>query len=347
MPPASPSWDFPRNPSAALSIVQVAEQRGVPVRAALSSTGLTRADLTRPDLEIAAGQELTVIRNVLRRLGASPGLGTEVGTRLTVGMLGVWGFAMLNSRTLRDAIDVGNRYGYGNLSFLFIRPRVQYRRHDVCLVHDGEEVPDDVRDFIIERDLAAQASLIPRLAGKAIRFRVETTLGPVGGTDLAAALYPHPVEHSSSRNAISIPRTALDAPLPQADQHAVRMWKRRCEQLIEHHQRPTRGAALASQVRAALQREPGLIPSLEDLSAGFNVTSRTLRRQLTAEGVSYRELVDDVRSTQALELLADGQSVADVAHQTGFADSASFIRAFKRWTGQTPGNLASSPDLDE
>lgn len=339
---APPSWDFPRSPFTTLAVVRVAEQHGVPSSVALSSTGLTMEDLGHPDLEIAAGHELTVIRNVLRRLGERPGLGTQVGTQMTVGTLGVWGFAMLNSPTLRDAITVANRYGYGNLSFVFIRPLLEYRTHDVRFVLDSDEVPHDVRDFIIERDLAAQTSFLRRLVGSSVRFSVETTLGYRGGAQLAAALAPHPVEMSCAQNAFSIPRTALEAPLPQADPYAAQMWRRHCEQQIEQHRRPTRGATIASQVRGFLQREPGRIPTLEDVSTAFNVTSRTLRRQLTAEGVGYRALVDEVRSGQALELLAKGLTVIDVADQTGFADSASLIRAFKRWTGHTPGSLTAS-----
>lgn len=76
---------------------------------------------------------------------------------------------MLNSQTLRDAITVGNRYGYGNLSFVFIRPLLEYRPHDVRFVLDSDEVPHDVRDFIIEQDLAAQTSSLRRLVGSSGR----------------------------------------------------------------------------------------------------------------------------------------------------------------------------------
>ncbi len=319
--------------------MQAAARHGLPEQVALSSTGLTLEDLSRSDLEITAGQDLTIIRNVLRRLEPVSGLGVEAGCQMTLGMLGVWGFAMLNSRTLRDAIDIGVRFGYGKLSFVFSRPWVDYRHHEARLVLDCEEVPYDVRDFIIERDLAAQASVIRRLLGKAARVPIETTLGPRAGAALAAAVAPLTVEYECSRNVIRLPGTLLDAPLPQSDPFAAQMWTLRCQELVQQHRHPAKGADVAARVRAALRREPDRIPTLDELSAAFNVTSRTLRRQLTAEGVGFRELVDDVRKTTALELLASGQTVSEVAHRTGFAEAASFIRAFKRWTGATPGAL--------
>lgn len=320
-------------------MVQAAERHGCPARVALSSTGLAVDDLSRDDAEIAAGQELVVIRNVLRRLGPVNGLGADAGCRMTLGMLGVWGFAMLNSRTLRDAIGIGLRYGYGNLSFAFCRPWVDFRQHEVRLVLDCDEVPHDVRDFIIERDLAAQASVIRRLLGKFPRVPVETTLGRRAWTALAGAVGLHTVEYGCPRNVIKLPGTLLDAELPHADAYAAQMWTRSCEELIDRHRRPAPGRDVAAKVCAALQRQPDRIPTLDELSAAFNVTSRTLRRHLTAEGVGYRALVDDVRKTTAVEMLATGRSVGDVANQIGFAEAASFIRAFKRWTGHSPGTL--------
>ncbi|WP_293040164.1 AraC family transcriptional regulator [Mycobacterium sp.] len=306
----------------------------------LSSTGLTLDDLSRSDLQIAAGDDLTIIRNVLRRAETATGLGIEAGCRMTLGMLGVWGYAMLNSPTLRDAIQIGVRYGYGKLSFVFSRPRVDYGKHEARLVLDCAEVPHDVRNFVIERDLAAQASVIHRLLGKSARVPIETTLGRLAGQELAAALTPMPVESGLPHNVIRIPNGLLDVPLPQSDPFAAQMWTERCQELVRRHHLPTKGTDVAAKVRAALRRDPGRIPSLDEVSANFNVTSRTLRRQLAAEGAGFRELVDDVRKVTAMELLAAGQSVNNVAREIGFAESASFIRAYKRWTGATPGALS-------
>lgn len=68
-----------------------------------------RADLVQGRFAVGAEQELTAIRNLLHHLGNPPRLGVRVGTRVSTGMLGVWGFAMLFSTTTRDIVDVAAR----------------------------------------------------------------------------------------------------------------------------------------------------------------------------------------------------------------------------------------------
>jgi len=56
-----------------------------------------------------------------------------------------------------------------------------------------------------------------------------------------------------------------------------------------------------------------------------------------AEGVSFQELLEDVRFTSAKEQLKEtGRSLSEIAFSLGFSDLSAFSRAFKRWSGLTP-----------
>lgn len=67
------------------------------------------------------------------------------------------------------------------------------------------------------------------------------------------------------------------------------------------------------------------------------MTPRTLHRRLVDEGTSYRELVEAVRHTLAVEHLKSARfSVNEVAFRLGYTDIANFRRAFKRWEGVPP-----------
>ncbi|MDQ8037618.1 MAG: helix-turn-helix domain-containing protein, partial [Pedobacter sp.] len=67
------------------------------------------------------------------------------------------------------------------------------------------------------------------------------------------------------------------------------------------------------------------------------IPERSLRRQLSQQGHSFRALLDEVKQQKAEALLQDRRlSVEAIAQQLGYAESAAFIHAFQRWTGSTP-----------
>jgi AraC-like DNA-binding protein len=78
--------------------------------------------------------------------------------------------------------------------------------------------------------------------------------------------------------------------------------------------------------------------SLDDVAAALKMPTRTLQRRLEESGVPFRGLIDEVRKLQAQRHLLDTRMpLAELAAALGFADHASFNRAFKRWTGVSPG----------
>jgi AraC-like DNA-binding protein len=78
-------------------------------------------------------------------------------------------------------------------------------------------------------------------------------------------------------------------------------------------------------------------PSLEDTANALRMPPRTLQRRLEEAGVHFRLLVEAVRKSQAQHCLRETRMpLAELATSLGFADHASFTRAFKRWTGHSP-----------
>ncbi|MEM8859027.1 MAG: AraC family transcriptional regulator ligand-binding domain-containing protein [Chloroflexota bacterium] len=77
--------------------------------------------------------------------------------------------------------------------------------------------------------------------------------------------------------------------------------------------------------------------SAEDVAAELGLSKRTLQRQLSAENITFKELLDVYRQEQAFLLLQKGeQDMANIAYALGYNEQSSFNRAFKRWTGKTP-----------
>ena len=97
------------------------------------------------------------------------------------------------------------------------------------------------------------------------------------------------------------------------------------------------GEGLVSQIKVILRDAlPEPLPTLEELAKQLHISAATVRRRLTQQGSSYKQIKDDVRRDVAIYLLSRNHSLDDVAFQSGFLESTSFFRAFKRWTGSTP-----------
>ncbi|CAI8248416.1 MAG: HTH-type transcriptional regulator VirS [Marinobacterium sp. xm-d-530] len=76
---------------------------------------------------------------------------------------------------------------------------------------------------------------------------------------------------------------------------------------------------------------------MESVANKLNITTRTLRRKLADEGTRFQDIKDSVRRDHAIHLLNQSAlSIQSIASQLGYSETAAFIRAFTKWTGQTP-----------
>ncbi len=78
--------------------------------------------------------------------------------------------------------------------------------------------------------------------------------------------------------------------------------------------------------------------NLELIADMLNQSPRTLRRRLVDEGSTFSEIVDGWRFKSSVDLLEQGNMrIHEISERLGYANAPNFERAFKRWTGQTPG----------
>ena len=78
-------------------------------------------------------------------------------------------------------------------------------------------------------------------------------------------------------------------------------------------------------------------PALHRVADTMNMNSRTLQRRLAEFGLTYRQLVDEVRLETARRLFENSElGLSIIAYSLGYSDPAHFSRAFVRWTGTTP-----------
>ena len=101
----------------------------------------------------------------------------------------------------------------------------------------------------------------------------------------------------------------------------------------------SRDDSLLEQVRRLLATRIGRgAVTQEELAAELGVHVRTLQRRLGEQGLTYSQLVDDVRQKLAASYIRDPSlSLGEVAFLLGFSEQSNFQKSFKRWFGETPG----------
>lgn len=301
-------------------------------QALLAGTSLTPETLTRLDVEIAADEQFTIIRNALA-LSGDPAFGLQWGSHLYTSAHGALGQLITASASVAEGMRAISRYPYLRGRFADVSMSQDEGWLDI---HMTSLLPlDEVGLFFMEALLMTTQRSIELILGH--RFSEgEILLGypPPGHAASYARYLLCPYRFSAATTCIRIPLRLADTPNPLSDPEGFREAQRRCE-LINATIRQRDG--WQQRVAALLAAHPGQIWTQQEIAAHLGLSTRTLIRHLKAEGSSYQAILDDTLSRQAKASLAlPRHTVEAVALALGYQDVSAFRRAFKRWCGMSP-----------
>lgn len=335
--PANPVDAAARGTGSAALLCALAAEHGLPPGRALAGTGMDEAALSDPTAEITAAQEVRLIATLAAELPESIGL--AAGARYRLSTYGIWGFALLSSRTVRESNEVAMRFL--DLTYALTRISAQEGDAEAALFFDDLDLPEPVRRFVLLRDSAAALQLWrERLGEEVVPLRVALRVpAPADPGPYEAAFGVRPV-FAAPRSVVAFDAALLDAPLPQAAPLTAALCEAQCRDLLDRRQ-ARRGTG--GRVRDLLLRDPRRMPGQEQVAAELHLSVRTLRRHLDEEGTSFRAVVEQTREYLAEELLVTaGLSIEQVAERIGYSEASSFVHAFRRWKGTSPRRWAQA-----
>lgn len=121
------------------------------------------------------------------------------------------------------------------------------------------------------------------------------------------------------------------------------MWKYLSPSLDQELQQLEKEGVLKDQVQQVLiDALPGNQATIEVVAQRLGMSNRTLQRKLKEEGTSFKAVLTKVQSKMAQTYLRNGVRTDEIAYLVGYTETSSFMRAFKRWTGQTVGQFQLS-----
>jgi AraC-like DNA-binding protein len=270
------------------------------------------------------GDVLARFWDIAQAATGDPWLPARVGLAAPFGTFGLLDYLAASSATLDGALDAISRH------LIAVTNAANYIYNCPQMVVNHK--------FANTKQLLFMTSIMisrtRHVVGAETIQLIELTSGDSVPSVPLRALFGVTVIPKSSVNRITFIDHALKSKLKDANPELNDVLRRVGAQLGYHQ--PV--DSVATRVMARL---PGLCrrqrPSADDIARSLGMSRRALSRALESEGTTARQLVDRWAQTEATRMLERGVPIVEVAEAIGYADQATFTRAFLRWTGHTPG----------
>ncbi|MDM0001992.1 AraC family transcriptional regulator [Variovorax sp. J22P240] len=314
------------------ALVDALAALGVGVDAIFEGTGIASGAIADPEARISHRQKIALFDNVMR-LSPEPAIGLIAGRRQRISDFGVFGYAVLTSATLADAVTFGIQHVRLVGPVLEKSFRVEgevaiFEGHDVMAL--GPLLPlasefwfSSIHALfcrVLERPYESRRLLLPYPAPSYARLYEEVLLCPV--------------EFDAGVMQWEFDAELLNLPLPNANPITADVCASFCARMLEDIGQEH---ALVKTIKEACLNRMDDLPRAEQMAGQLHLSTRTLHRRLVDAGTSYQAIIDGIRERLAIEFLERTDlSVDEIAERSGFSDVSNFRKAFKKWTGQTP-----------
>jgi AraC-like DNA-binding protein len=324
--PIKPDTLFPAAPL--YNNLRSAESLGIDLAALY---GALPALPQRPEGEVPFSVYLAFWQAVARAYG-KPGVVSAVAMSLPFGSFGVLDYLAGSAQTMRGALETARLH----LSLVAFGEQLEIGDSGDERVWVAVRAPEPGAAIGGEYTLAVIAQRMRYITdGRAVPLAV--TMGVEAGPDetVRTRLYGLRPTFAQPVFALAYAADGMDQPLIKADPllHAT-LRKIVAGMAVADAPADDLELALRSRLRDALADGDAAAARLARL---LGLSERTLQRRLTAVGRSYGAVLEDFRREEAARLLRAGSlPLVRVAERLGYAEQASFTRAFRRWHGASP-----------
>lgn len=299
---------------------------GVDSQAVVRATGVTLQQLER------SSQADAIVQQALRETDME-GLGLSFGQRLNITSHGVFGYALMSSANVGDALKLLLQYN-----------RILVPEMTVELVSAGEEVAlrgsarqlrPEVERFFIESFFTAVLTSAAFLLGEQeVDLALRLDYPAPSYADRYLEFFGPAVQFNATASELVVARSTLAIPITTANAAAETIFLGQCDALLKQLGDKE---AVSARVQHLLLRRRGDFPGVTQVASQLHMSVSTLHRKLQGEGSSFQSLLDQVRYHLAGQYLVETQlPVAEIGRLVGYDDVTNFRRAFRRWSATTP-----------
>lgn len=301
----------------------------------LDAAGLTLAAIRSDETRVSLGQILAAYRTA-SQASLDPTFAFQTGTRTRMTYFGMYGFALMSAPDLRTMLHFAVEAQ--SLAASLIHVTAQQRGDQIAIIVDPfahQDIDAYLYRYLVEEHFGIVYRAFRDMTGEdfmpsALHAAYSQSMSLVE----TGRLFGIEPRFQQKANIFFFDASWLDARPQFGNLIAHGSVSKECNELLGELRQKE---GIARQVGEMLIASYGCIPDVDEIAERMQMSVRSLRRRLSAEKTSYRDICANVVGQVAIRYLRDTSlAVEHIASAIGFDNAANFRRAFRRWTGTTP-----------
>jgi len=304
---------------------------GLPPETVLRQAGLPMGLFNQEKILVSTEEFFALYRGIAEASN-DPGFGLKLGTEERIEHYDPIKIAALSARSFRDAVQRLARYKQLTCpeEIRLVERGNECAVQFVWLLAHEKEPP-----LLVDVCFAWIVSIGRRGTRRPVNpKRVELSRAPAH-RDIYETHFRCPVKFKANQNALVFSKADIELPFVthNADLLAIVAPQLEAELTQQLAQK-----TLSEQAKGILKRLlAGQRPGIQDLARELHLSTRTLQRRLTEQGITFQRLLEEARRELARHyLLHSSRELNETAYLLGYEDANSFFRAFHHWEGTSP-----------
>jgi AraC-like DNA-binding protein len=312
---------------------------GLEVAPFLAGAGLKVAQVDDPNVRLEASAQTKLLRMAAEALQDDL-LGFHLARDLELREAGLIYYVLASSSDLADALGNAERLGRLTNESVELRFRTD-QATKIAVKYVGIDHPSDIQEtefWLFGLVRMCRQLTNSRLALRQLKVRHFRPATPPEFRSFLGC----DVDFGTEADEIIFPGMVSHLPIIGADAHLNKLLIRYAEETLAHRT-PQIGHLRLRVERAIAPLLPHGKATAPQIARQLGISSRTLARLLSGEGLTLSGILDQYRANLAAAYLKHGDlTISEIAWLLGYKELSSFTHAYKRRTGMTPRQMRIS-----
>jgi AraC-like DNA-binding protein len=318
---------------AARETLKYLDRKGIDAESALFAARLSRRQLSRDNIGVSVASQYRFLE--LAAVEANDQLlGLHVAAEMDLRSIGILFYLTGSAQTVSEALE--NLAHYSRTTNEALSVDISRHKDEVVLaIHQVQEFDQQHRQFFELTVLWLVRTLHKQTNHRFHPVRVTFTHARNAGLREIHRLLSCPVDFAQTADTVVLPQRIMDLPIVSEDSNLLQILTVHAGDLLAERQ------SVSGLQSTVINQLVELLPSGEARTAAvaqrLGMSRRSFVRHLAQEGVTFGEILEQLRQRLAARYLADDRmSLQQIAWLLGYSEPGAFSHAFKRWTGSSP-----------